>query len=375
MKQPLVPHLYNFFVSAKQIWLGFKARGANLMPLRIASDEQRRRRAKFALPFGRDKIRHFLCYSSSAYRRGYNLLVAPRKCLNFSSLAQRNYINEALVSVIIPSYNRQNSIAQSIESVLSQSYKNLEIIVIDNRSIDNTPKILAEYSKKDSRIKVVENEQNLSLVKTLNKAINISTGVYLARLDDDDTWLDTRKVEKQVNFLEAHQDYVLIGTGVIAVNEHGVEISRTLLPQEHHQIIDVMLFRCLFIHSAVVFRRNTFQALGGYNEALQVGGEDYDLWLRMGLVGKMYNVPEYLVQYQESGKKLSRTNRKKVLLRNILLIKKYGKDYPNFGKAMALSVLYYIYFSLPFNQKMLPLFSRVKRAIFGSVVKKFTSNI
>src|SRR3989344_9025899 len=283
-------------------------------------------------------------------------------------------MKQPLVSVIIPSYNRQNSIAKSIESVLSQSYKNLEIIVIDNRSIDNTPKILAEFSKQDSRIKVIENEQNLSLVKTLNKAINISTGAYLARLDDDDTWLDTHKVEKQVSILESGQGYVLVGSGVIAVNEHGAEISRTLLPQEHNQIVDKMLFRCLFIHSAVIFRRDTFEALGGYNETLQVGGEDYDLWLRMGLVGKMYNLPEYMVCYQESGQKLSRTNRKNVLIRNILLIKKYGKDYPSFKKAMALGILYYIYFSLPFNQMLLPFFSRIKRILFGSVAKTVTSN-
>src|SRR3989344_6977516 len=133
-------------------------------------------------------------------------------------------MNQPLVSVIIPSFNRQNSIAKAIESALSQSYKNLEIIIIDNRSVDGTLKILAEYSKKDSRIKVIENEQNLSLVKTLNKAIRISTGVYIARLDDDDTWLDAHKIEKQVNFLEAHQAYVLVGTGVIAVNEHGGEV-------------------------------------------------------------------------------------------------------------------------------------------------------
>jgi len=283
-------------------------------------------------------------------------------------------MNQPLVSVIIPSFNRQNSIAKSIESALSQGYKNLEIIVIDNNSIDDTPKILAEFSKKDNRIKVIVNEQDLSLVKTLNKAIKISTGEYIARLDDDDTWLDTHKIEKQVDFLEAHQDHVLIGTGVIAVNEHGTEISRTLLPQQHRQITDAMLYRCLFIHSAVVFRRDVFEALGGYNETLQVGGEDYDLWLRMGLVGKMYNLPEYMVCYQESGQKLSRTNRKNVLIRNILLIKKYGKDYPSFKKAMALGILYYIYFSLPFNQMLLPFFSRIKRILFGSVAKTVTSN-
>lgn len=279
-------------------------------------------------------------------------------------------MNQPLVSVIIPSYNRQNSIANSIESALFQSYKNLEIIVIDNRSIDDTPRILAEFSKKDSRIKVVKNEQDLSLVKTLNKAISISSGSYIARLDDDDVWLDAHKIEKQVNFLEAHQDYVLVGSGVIAVNDRGAEISRTLLPKEHRQIVDAMLFRCLFIHSAVVFRKDVFDALGGYDETLQVGGEDYDLWLRMGKIGKMYNVPEYLVAYQESGKKLSRINFKNVLLRNMLLIRQYGRDYPHFAKAMMLSVLYYIYFSLPFNQVFLPLFSRIKRGIFGSVTRE-----
>lgn len=276
-------------------------------------------------------------------------------------------VKQPLVSVIIPSYNRQNSIARSIESALSQSYKNLEIIVIDNRSIDNTPKILAEFNKKDNRIKVIVNEQDLSLSKTLNKAISISIGKYIARLDDDDAWADTSKIEKQVNFLESNQDYVLVGTGVIAVDDQGAEIRRTLLPERHHQIVDAMLLRCPFIHPSVVFKKDIFEMLGGYNETLVC--EDYDLWVRMGRVGKMHNISEYLVFYQESGSRLSVVKQKKILLCNMYLIKKYGKYYPHAVKAMVLTGFYYVYFSLPFNREVLPFFSKIKKAVFGSVTR------
>jgi glycosyltransferase involved in cell wall biosynthesis len=276
-------------------------------------------------------------------------------------------MTQPLVSVIIPSFNRQNSIAKALESVLLQSYKNLEIIVADNRSTDNTPKILEEYRMKDSRIKIIVNEENLPLANTLNKAIATSHGSYIARLDDDDAWIGADKITKQIDFLESHKEHVLIGTGVIAVNEHGKEIRRTLFPKEHEQIRDSMLLRCLFVHPTVVFRKDAFVAAGGYSETLVC--EDYDLWLRLGKIGKMYNIPEYLVYYQEGGKKLSRLKWKKILRCNIYLIKKYRKDYPRFAKAMTLSVLYYMYFSLPFNQALLPLFSKIKKVLFGSAAK------
>lgn len=280
-------------------------------------------------------------------------------------------MEEPLVSVIIPSFNRQNSIGRSLESALCQSYKNLEIIVADNRSSDTTPSILAQFCKKDGRIKVLVNEQSLPLAHTLNNAIKTSTGKYIARLDDDDVWADVHKIKKQVKILEADPDYVLVGTGVIAVDEHGKEISRTLLCQEHRQITDAMLFRCQFIHPSVVFRKSVFEALGGYSETLVC--EDYDLWLRMGKVGKMYNIPEYLVFYQEGGKKLSSVKWKSILRCNLYLIKKYGKDYPHFYKAITLSILYYSCFSLPFHRAFLPLFAKIKNFVFGSTAKKIVA--
>jgi len=267
-----------------------------------------------------------------------------------------------LVSVVIPTYNRAASVKKTLDSVFLQTYKNLEIIIIDDCSTDDTSKVLYVISSKDNRVRVLRNEKNLRLVRTLNKGVKAAKGKYIARLDDDDVWLDADKIEKQINFLESHPDYVLTGGGVIKVDEQGGEISRVLFPKEDIRIREAMLFRSLFIHSAVVFRRDVFDKIGGYNENLSVC-EDYDLWLRMGRVGKLYNFPDYFVRYAESDSNLSNTQLRKIFWRNVLLVKKYGRYYPHFKKAFFLRIGYYLYSFIPFYKQLMPLFSKAKRGL------------
>ena len=119
-------------------------------------------------------------------------------------------MSDKLVSVIIPVYNVEKFAEQAIVSIIKQTYKHLEIIVIDDGSSDNTYKIVADLATQDSRIRLYKNERNLKIVKTLNRALSLAQGEYIARMDGDDiSALD--RIEKQVAFLESNPDYDLVG--------------------------------------------------------------------------------------------------------------------------------------------------------------------
>lgn len=114
-----------------------------------------------------------------------------------------------LVSVIIPTYNQENFIAETLESVLQQTYTNLEIIVMDDGSTDNNPKVISEYAKKDPRIVPVLSGKNGGFSSNVNKGLKLASGEFIAKLDGDDIMMPD-KIERQVSFLKQHQDYVLV---------------------------------------------------------------------------------------------------------------------------------------------------------------------
>jgi len=276
---------------------------------------------------------------------------------------------QPLVSVILPTYNRERYIKRAIESVLNQTCKNIELIIIDDGSTDKTSEIISEFSKKDPRIAILTNETNLGLVRSLNKGIGKAQGKYIARLDDDDYWCDKEKLDKQVRFLEAHSEYILVGGGVIRVDESGKEIVRHLLSESDGEIRKLILFDNVFAHPTVVFRKSAWELAGGFDENLPFS-EDWDLWLRFGKLGKFYNFQEYFTCYLQGKQNISNFNIRRNLKLNIRLRKKYRNDYPNFCKAFLLGWAYYFYTFLPFSQFLKPIFSKIRRIIFGQPVYK-----
>ncbi|HAE36355.1 TPA: hypothetical protein DCX66_02840 [Candidatus Nomurabacteria bacterium] len=243
---------------------------------------------------------------------------------------------EKLVSIILPTWkNAGEYINRSIDSVIAQSNSNWELLIIDDGLTDNTEEIVKEYIKKDRRIIFLKNEKNLGIQKTLNKGIKESKGEYIARIDDDDEWVDTDKLKKQVEFLNDNSGHVLVGTGVIVVNENGKELFRYLLPESDMEIRNKILTKSCFIHSSIMFRKNVVVDLGGYDESKETRHvEDYDLWLKLGTVGKLVNLPTYAVKFTLRGGSISSTNKLGQFKKNIILIKKYKNKYPNYFGAL-----------------------------------------
>ena len=130
-----------------------------------------------------------------------------------------------IVSIILPTYNRSRFLDRAIGSVIDQTFKDWELIIIYDASTDDTSEVLKKWQEKDDRIKVLRNEKNnystIGISKNLNDGIRVARGKYIARLDDDDYWCHKDKLKMQVDFLENNSDYVIVGGGMIVVDGFG----------------------------------------------------------------------------------------------------------------------------------------------------------
>ncbi len=271
-------------------------------------------------------------------------------------------MKNSLVSVIVPTYNREKYITKALESIFSQSYQNFEVIIVDDGSTDNTKEVIKPYLK-DQRVKYLF-QKNQRVSKARNNGIRIAKGEYIALLDSDDYWIDSKKLEKQVSFFEKNPDYVITSGGIIRVNEFGEEISCVLNPENDKTIREGMLFSCLFAPSAVMFRKNVWEKIGGFNEKSDLS-EDWEFFMEACRLGKGYNFQDYFVRYLQGGQNRSIFNRRQNLKYNLKLIAKYKNIYPHYPKARIIHWCYYLYSFIPFKNHLLFLFSKIKRMVFG----------
>lgn len=237
-----------------------------------------------------------------------------------------------LISVITITHNRDKYLDEAIESVLRQSFKDWELIIIDDASTDNTAEVVAKYAAQDQRIKFHRENVNLGIAKARNLALQMSQGKYVAVLDSDDAWANPEKLQKQMVFLEKNADHAAVGGAVIVMNENGQEITRYKNPTTDAAIRTVILRRNPFLHSSVMFRREVAVNCGGYGN--YTVGEDYDLFLKMGLSGKLANMDDYLVKYRKHGMGVTWAKRVRAAKDHLAIIVKFKNNYPNYFLAL-----------------------------------------
>ena len=241
------------------------------------------------------------------------------------------------VSILLPTYNGAKYVREAIESVLNQSYQDWELIIIDDGSTDNIDEVAGGYVKKDPRITYERNKKNLGLSGNLNKGLLQASGQYIARIDQDDVWIDIDKLKKQIKFLDAHPDCVLVGTGFRMVDESGEHIRDVVPFTDDRSIRGNILSENQFGHATVVFRKKPVIDLGGYNSKIRYG-EDYDLWLRLGQKGTLANIRDICMQYRVCNGMSQKHSRWNQIKLHFGLLRRYGSRYPGLLKAIALKV-------------------------------------
>ncbi len=209
----------------------------------------------------------------------------------------------------MPVYNGEKYIKYAVNSVLEQSYKEFELIIINDCSTDSTSEILAAYEKMDSRIKLYYNDKNLGVSKSLNLALKIAKGVFIARIDSDDIWFKD-KLRKQIEYLANNPSTYMLGTGKKVIDESG-NILNTKEKQffGYAQIKRQIIKNNLFCHSSVIFRRSILNDAGYYNENF-LNSEDYEFWIRILAKRKGEILPESLVYYRLHKEMISIKKRK-----------------------------------------------------------------
>lgn len=183
-----------------------------------------------------------------------------------------------LVSVIIPCYNCERYVQQAVDSIINQTYSNLEILLADDGSNDGTNAILKRIAITDSRIKVIENESNLGIVETLNKLVKLSNGNYIARMDADDFSFPQR-IEREVSLLENNPDVGICGCDAFIINENGKIVDKMIMPHSSKEIDAFKQVDSPFIHPNILIRSHIIKSLL-YRKEYQ-SAEDYELWLRV----------------------------------------------------------------------------------------------
>ena len=205
------------------------------------------------------------------------------------------------VSIIMPVYNSEKFLEDSIKSILNQNLKEFEFIIVDDKSTDNSIKIINKYKKEDKRIILMKNKKNLGQAYSRNKGLKKARGKYVAILDSDD--LATKKrLEIQFNYLEKKSHIFLIGSSAIYIDEKGREIKKFRKYDNYKMIAWRLPKSCGIIHSSIMFRNTQeFQ----YNSKFRIANE-YDLYLSILEAGKnLTNLPQFLVKYRVHSSSIS----------------------------------------------------------------------
>ncbi|MCC7551071.1 MAG: glycosyltransferase [Methanobacterium sp.] len=192
------------------------------------------------------------------------------------------------VSVLMAVYNGTPYLSESIESILHQEWEDFEFIIVNDASTDNSQKIIETYS--DGRIQLINNQKNLGLTRSLNKALQYAEGEYVARQDADDVSIPSR-LQKQVSFLDEHPQVALVGSSVFRIDKNGKIIGEVVNRTEPS--FSDMLDWNHFKHGSVMFNKSIICDLRGYNPLFRYA-QDHDLWIRVSRDHPVMNLTETL---------------------------------------------------------------------------------
>jgi len=229
---------------------------------------------------------------------------------------------QPLVSVIMPAYNSERYIADSIQSVLDQTYSNWELLVVDDGSTDKTADVVRQFAAHDSRVKYFF-QQNGHQAKARNTAIAHASGTLLAFLDSDDLWLP-EKLERQLQTLDATNVDVVYSNGVV-IYEPGAAPGPTDFPVvagtvEGSRMLDLLLLLNFIPVQSVVARSEIVRDAGLFDESLSFNGcEDYELWLKLAAHGAVFHgMSEHLIKYRRHP--MATTHKNSALLKPMLRV-------------------------------------------------------
>ena len=224
------------------------------------------------------------------------------------------------ISVIMSVYNGEKYLREAMESILNQTSTDFEFIIVNDGSTDNSLEIIRSYG--DERIKIINNEENIGLTKSLNKALKVARGEYIARQDADDVSLQNR-FEEQVSYLENHPETALLGTNNYFIDENGKIVGKRIVLAKPS--MKDLFKENYFNHGSVMVKKEVINQLGGYNELIR-DSQDYELWLRIAKYYDVRNLTQILYKFRSHDANIRFTNREESALYHLLALKLTRND-------------------------------------------------
>ena len=179
------------------------------------------------------------------------------------------------VTILLPAYNAALHLRDSLDSIMRQAFKDFDVLLIDDGSMDDTSKIAIEYSNIDRRIKYYKNEKNIGLIKTLNKGLSLAKGEYIVRMDADDIMFDDR-LYKQVKYMDSNPECFVCGGQMEYIG--GLTGMAPILPQKYEDLLYLSLINCPLYHPTTIIRNSAIKQFGlKYNDSYK-HAEDYKFW-------------------------------------------------------------------------------------------------
>ncbi|NMB83850.1 glycosyltransferase family 2 protein [Candidatus Roizmanbacteria bacterium] len=239
-----------------------------------------------------------------------------------------------LVSVLMPAYNAELYIGEAIESILNQTFKDFEFIIVDDASTDKTWETINKYAKKDKRIRAYQNKKNLKISLTLNKGIKATKGKYIARMDADD-WSYPYRLNKQVDFMENNPEVVICG-GTMNICDSRLRIlAKREYPKDNDRLKKIIFRHSPFCHPSVIYRTDIAVKVKGYFDQYNCA-EDIDFYFKMGQHGKFSNLSIPLIKYRTVPGSISHRYEKRqeivTIQSRFYAVKKYGYKMSFFDK-------------------------------------------
>jgi glycosyltransferase involved in cell wall biosynthesis len=218
------------------------------------------------------------------------------------------------VSVVMSVFNGRQFLREAMESILDQSFREFEFIVIDDGSTDGSGAVLDSYQRSDPRVRILHQE-NRGLIESLNRGCRLARCEYIARMDADDIAIRDR-LRWQVDFMEKHPEVGVLGGAVEFINAVGKSTHVCFTPTEDSEIKSSLLRDCVIVHPTVLMRKDAFELAGGYRRVV-VEAEDYDLWLRIADCFQLANLGTVVLKYRHHPFQISVRNRRQQALSSL----------------------------------------------------------
>lgn len=269
------------------------------------------------------------------------------------------------ISVVMPFYNREKFLDETVQSVLNQTFEDFEFIAVDDASTDNSGKIVERYAKKDARIKIIQNTKNKGISYSRNRGMKIAQADLIAVVDSDDINMPKR-FEKQFVFMQKHPEISIVGTHARVIDGGGEITGEEIKYFTTSEDVDKTFFHLgPFLQPTTMYKKSDILEIGGYRGEYTLI-DDMDLYFRLLFCGKQgINIPEFLVNYRRhsgSSGQFSKQRRKVMFRLKREMVKKF-KPKMCFADYMSMYVWHILWKIVP-ERGMMQFEAFIKKIIY-----------